>query len=125
VFDLRQMTFVDVSGLRLLTRGHETARARNGRARLAAPSPQTRKLLAILKLDTTLEVFDTLSEALLAPMAAGPTAPTAPTARASNLSAPVLGPRHSPHERRLRIRHGRGRNGRRHRPTPRPRIGGG
>ena len=116
VFDLRQTTFVDASGLRLLTRGHQAARARNGCARVAAPSRQVRKVLAILSLDTALQLFDTLSEALLAPV---------PTVRARDHRVPVLGPRHSPREPRLLTHHGGGHDGQRHRSARRPRIGGG
>jgi anti-anti-sigma factor len=67
VFDLRRVTFVDASGLRLLLRGHQTAQAMNGHARVAAPSPCVRRVFAIVHLDTILPVFDTLSEALKEP----------------------------------------------------------
>ena len=116
VFDLRHMTFVDASGLRLLTRGHQAARARNGVARVASPSRQVRKVLAILNLDTALQLFDTLSEALLAPL---------PTVRACDHRVPVLGPGRSPREPRLRMHYGGGHDGQRHRSARRPRIGGG
>lgn len=116
VFDLRHMTFVDASGLRLFTRGLQAARARNGCVRVAAPSRQVRKVLAILNLDTALELFDTLSEALLAPVA---------TATACDHRVPVLGPRRSPREPRVRAHHGGGHDGQRHRSARRPRIGGG
>ena len=67
VFDLRRVTFVDASGLRLLLRGHQTAQAMNGYARVAAPSPCVRRVFAIVHLDTILPVFDTLNEALEEP----------------------------------------------------------
>ena len=46
-----------------------------------APSRQVRKVLAILNLDTAPQLFDTLSEALLAPV---------PTVRACDHRVPVL-----------------------------------
>ena len=110
------MTFVDASGLRLLTRGHQAARARNGCARVASPSRQVRKVLAILNLDAALDLFDTLSEALLAPL---------PIVTACGHRVPVLGPGRSPREPRLRMHHGGGHDGQRHRSARRPRIGGG
>lgn len=65
-----------------------------------------RQVLAILNLDTALQLLDTLSEALLAPL---------PTVAVCGHRMPMLGPGHSPREPRLRMHHGGGHDGQRHR----------
>lgn len=67
VFDLERVTFLDAGGLALLVVGFECAKRAGGAARVAAPSRQVRRLLAITRLAREVPVFDTLDEALSAP----------------------------------------------------------
>ncbi len=68
VLDLSQVTFVDSSGLGLLVRLMTSARTFGGDVKLAAPSPQTAKLLESTGLRRVFELFHTPEEALSASM---------------------------------------------------------
>lgn len=64
VFDLRQVTFMDASGLGVLAMSRRSTEQRSGALRLAAPSGQVRRVLAMTRLDRVIPVFDSLDEAL-------------------------------------------------------------
>ncbi|WP_327085450.1 STAS domain-containing protein [Nonomuraea sp. NBC_01738] len=66
ILDLTAMTFLDSSGLHLLTRLHVRAEERGGALHLAAPHERVRRLLAITGTDRLLTAHDTLGHALLA-----------------------------------------------------------
>jgi anti-sigma B factor antagonist len=68
VFDLSRVTFMDASGLGILARSLRMTAQRRGCLRVAAPSRQVRKMLAITQLDRAIPVFDTLAEALTTPV---------------------------------------------------------
>ena len=73
VFALKGVTFIDASGLRVLTESHRRAAAAGGDVRVAAPSPCVRRFLALAGSTVTLSVFDTLRTALSTPLGqAGP-----------------------------------------------------
>jgi anti-anti-sigma factor len=64
VLDLRGVTFLDASGLGVLATCGHAARRAGGVVRLLGPSRQTRRLLALTRLDQLLPIFDSLQEAL-------------------------------------------------------------
>ena len=64
VFDLRQVTFIDASGLGVLAKAWRMAEVSGGSVKLVAPSMRLRRLLAITRLDTVLPVYDTVGEAI-------------------------------------------------------------
>ena len=58
VIDLRDVTFIDSSGLAALLEAHHAQSAVGGRVRLRHPSPQAKRVLAITDLTETFEVED-------------------------------------------------------------------
>ena len=54
--DLREITFMDSTGLGLLSRLRNTALARGGHVVLVEPTPSTLKLLTIVGFDTVFEI---------------------------------------------------------------------
>ena len=72
VFDLGLVTFIDASFLNFLAETvNERGRGR-GAVRVANPSPQARRLLALTSLDRKLAVFESLGHALAEARASGP-----------------------------------------------------
>lgn len=67
--DLRSVTFVDCSGLALLVAGQVDATRSGGTVRLANASPVVRRLIGLLGLEGSLPVYETLEDALTAPVA--------------------------------------------------------
>lgn len=65
VIDLSEVSLLDSTGLGVLLKCNE--RTGGGRVRLVAPSPQLRKVFAIVALDQVLPIFATLTEALAEP----------------------------------------------------------
>ena len=84
VMDLGGVTFVDCRGLAQLVAGQVDARSAGGAARLANVSPMARRLIGLLELDGALAMFDTLEDALSAPVA-GRAPSVAVSARAADL----------------------------------------
>ena len=66
VMDLREVTFMDASGLGVLATSGHIARRLGGEVRLVAPSHQVRRVLALTSLDRVLPIYDDLQEALSA-----------------------------------------------------------
>jgi anti-sigma B factor antagonist len=66
VADLSATTFCDSSGARALLTAHRQAAAGNARLRVAVPPGAVRRMLALLTLDTILQVFPSVTEALAA-----------------------------------------------------------
>ena len=64
VFDLSGVTFMDARGLGLLAVTRASLNGAHGTVRVAGPTPQTRKLLALTALDQHVDVYDSLGEAL-------------------------------------------------------------
>ncbi len=64
VIDLSGVSFCDASGLAVLIGTQRRARARGITVRLAAPRPQTAKLLRITGLDRSFTICATLADAL-------------------------------------------------------------
>lgn len=64
VFDLRQVTFIDASGLGVLAKAWRMADVSGGSVKLVGPSMRLRRLLAITRLDAMLPVYDTVLEAI-------------------------------------------------------------
>lgn len=81
VIDLSGVSFCDAAGLAMLVSTQRRAAARRITVRLAAPRPQTAKLLRITGLDRSLTVCTTLADALAQrPEPANLGIPTAPQA---------------------------------------------
>lgn len=66
VVDLREVTFMDASGLGVLATSGHIARRLGGAVRLVGPSHQVRRVLALTLLDRVLPIFDDLQDALTA-----------------------------------------------------------
>lgn len=64
IFDLGRVTFIDARGLGLLVSTRSSLTGSHGAVRVAGPSPQARKLLALTALDQHVGVFDSLDEAV-------------------------------------------------------------
>ncbi|OSP43262.1 anti-anti-sigma factor [Streptomyces sp. 13-12-16] len=64
VADLRQVTFMDSSGINILLTAHHTATAAGGWLRLAAPTPAVLRTLQIVGLDQIIDCRPTLQDAL-------------------------------------------------------------
>ncbi|MFC4333228.1 STAS domain-containing protein [Streptomyces andamanensis] len=62
--DMRQVTFMDSSGINLLLNGHQAATAAGGWLRLAAPSPTVLRTLQIVGIDEVIGCHATLHDAL-------------------------------------------------------------
>jgi anti-sigma B factor antagonist len=66
IADLSATTFCESSGVRALLRAHKRAAAGNAQLRAAVPPGAVRRMLALLALDTILQVFPSAAEALAA-----------------------------------------------------------
>ena len=66
VVDLREVTFMDASGLGVLATSGHIARRLGGAVRLVGPSHQVRRVLALTLLDRVLPIYDDLQDALTA-----------------------------------------------------------
>jgi len=64
VVDMTRTHACDTAGLHVLVRAHRRALAQGGELRLAMPSPDVRRLLAITGLDRVIRHFASLDEAL-------------------------------------------------------------
>ncbi|KUL37316.1 anti-anti-sigma factor [Streptomyces sp. NRRL F-4489] len=70
VLDLRDVPFMDSSGLNIIIRAHNDTRKLGGSVRLAAVSPVVRRLLDLTGISVTAPLHDTPEEALFALAAA-------------------------------------------------------
>jgi len=64
VINLEKVTYVDSSGLGALLFGLRQARNNGGVLKLVRPQPDVLRLIQIARLDRTLEIFETESEAV-------------------------------------------------------------
>jgi anti-sigma B factor antagonist len=80
IIDLSEVSFCGAAGLAMLTGTQRRARARGITVRLAAPRPQTAKLLRITGLDRSLTICATLADALPGGRGQGPRLPQLPGA---------------------------------------------
>ncbi|MER7485105.1 STAS domain-containing protein [Streptomyces sp. NPDC126497] len=64
VADLRQVTFMDSSGINIFLTAHHTATAAGGWLRLAAPTPAVLRTLQIVGIDEIIDCHPTLQDAL-------------------------------------------------------------
>ncbi|MFE2622212.1 STAS domain-containing protein, partial [Streptomyces caelestis] len=64
VADLRQVTFMDSSGINILLTAHHTATTAGGWLRLAAPTPAVLRTLQIVGIDEIIDCHPTLHDAL-------------------------------------------------------------
>lgn len=67
VLDLRQLTFMDSSGINILLTAHHTLTEAGGWLRLAAPCAAVKRTLGIVGVDTIIDCHDTLPQALAGP----------------------------------------------------------
>ena len=68
VFELHGVTFMDASGLRVLSEAQRHAAASHGGVRLVAPSRCVRKILTLSGADQEFRVYDTMQEAVSKPV---------------------------------------------------------
>ena len=68
VFDLRQVTFMDVAGLSLLLRSQREASRTGGCVRLVAPSRKVRRVLVLTGLIREFSIFPSVHAATTAPV---------------------------------------------------------
>ncbi|MFI8193451.1 STAS domain-containing protein [Streptomyces sp. NPDC085946] len=66
VIDLRQVTFMDSSGVNTLIAAHQDITAAGGWLRLAAPTRTVRRVLHLVGVDELIDCRDTLRQALSA-----------------------------------------------------------
>lgn len=64
ILDLSRLTYIDSAGLGALVAGYTTARNQGGNMILASPARQFRNQIIMTKLDTVLDVYDSVQEAL-------------------------------------------------------------
>ncbi|WP_190081652.1 STAS domain-containing protein [Streptomyces longisporoflavus] len=64
VIDLRRVTFIDSSGINVFIAGHRALTEVGGRLRLAGPAEPVARTLEIVGIDTLVDIFPTLGEAL-------------------------------------------------------------
>jgi stage II sporulation protein AA (anti-sigma F factor antagonist) len=64
VIDMRQVTFIDSTGINLLIIAHQSATDAGGWIRLAAPTSPVMRTIQIVGLDTLIDCHATLREAL-------------------------------------------------------------
>jgi anti-anti-sigma factor len=62
--DFADVTFIDSTGLGVLVKSHRKAESLSAFFAVVHPTPQTRKLIAVLGLDQLLHVYDSEEEAL-------------------------------------------------------------
>ena len=67
VLDLREVTFIDCSGIRALLDARRRAVAAGGAVRLAAPPRHVRRLLELTHLGRAFPAFDSVAEAMAEP----------------------------------------------------------
>ncbi len=67
LLDLAQVTFIDSTGLGMLVKVHRAALCAGSNLALVRATPQTRKLVRVLGLDTLLHLYDSSEQALAAP----------------------------------------------------------
>ena len=72
VFELRRVTFLDCSGIGVMVEKQRRVLEAGGCVRLAAPSAQARRVLTLTGSDRVFVQFDSLEEAMRAPIGAGP-----------------------------------------------------
>jgi anti-sigma B factor antagonist len=93
VIDLSGVTFCDASGLAVLVAARRRAGLLDGVLRLAAPAPLTATVLRLTGLDSRLEIFATVPEALAHPLTPDLHTPHLPAAEAADLMATARGRR--------------------------------
>ena len=64
VIDLRDVRFVDSSGLGALVSGYKNASARNGNLKLCGLQPQVKSMFELTRLHRVFEIYPTADEAL-------------------------------------------------------------
>ncbi len=64
VVDLRQVAFMDSSGINILIAAHHALTAAGGRLRLARPTDAVLRTLQLVGLDTVIDCHETLDQAL-------------------------------------------------------------
>ena len=64
VIDLREVRFIDSSGLGALVSGFKNASARNGNLKLSSLQPQVRSMFELTRLHRVFEIFPNADEAL-------------------------------------------------------------
>ncbi|MEU0413613.1 STAS domain-containing protein [Streptomyces griseorubiginosus] len=64
VIDMRQVTFMDSTGINILITAHQSATDAGGWIRLAAPTSPVLRIIQIVGLDTLIDCRPTLREAL-------------------------------------------------------------
>jgi anti-sigma B factor antagonist len=62
--DFAEVTFIDSTGLGVLVKSHRKAESMSAVFGVVHPTPQTRKLIAVLGLDQLLHVYDSREQAL-------------------------------------------------------------
>lgn len=72
VFELRDVTFMDASGLGVLMTAQRKAVRAGGCVRLVAPSIPTRRLMALTRTDHVFLTFGSVDEAISSPVLAWP-----------------------------------------------------
>ncbi|MFF8595878.1 STAS domain-containing protein [Streptomyces sp. NPDC015220] len=64
VVDMRQVTFIDSSGINILIAAHRALTEAGGRLRLAAPGSAVLRTLTLVGVDTVIDCHETLDQAL-------------------------------------------------------------
>ncbi|MFF1724334.1 STAS domain-containing protein [Streptomyces sviceus] len=64
VIDMRQVTFMDSTGINLLITAHQSATDAGGWIRLATPTSPVMRIIQIVGIDTLIDCHPTLREAL-------------------------------------------------------------
>lgn len=64
VVDLRRVTFIDSSAINVFIAAHRDLTEAGGRLRLAGPAESVTRTLEIVGIDTFIDIFSTLGEAL-------------------------------------------------------------
>lgn len=64
VVDMRQVTFMDSSGINVLLAAYRTHSTAGGRLRLAGPTGAAKRALELVGLDTVIDCHETLNQAL-------------------------------------------------------------
>ena len=72
VFELREVTFMDASGLGVLMDAQRRAIRAGGCVRLVAPSSRAHRLLVLTRTDRVFLTFDSVAEAMASPVLAWP-----------------------------------------------------
>ena len=63
VFDFREVSFMDASGLSVLASAWRAAKSAGGSVRLVCPSERVLKVLTVTQFDRVLPIYDTVGEA--------------------------------------------------------------